>query len=231
MWTFTLKKDQIEVESTTKNYGAYQLVPNQVCEFCSYPQYTTDECPNHDSAYGFSRLYSMGVYDKTTDFDNDLLKAHIIGLKSWQFYGTPLGKALAVCIDNLWKELKNSDYLVPVPKLASEYKTDKRYGTKYNQVHVLAQVISVDTGIALNTDLNKLKEVSLRDAESAAERYEMVKGAYGVSPLANFTGKKIILVDDVATALATTSECSQVLKDAGAKEVNAIVAGRNVFSD
>jgi predicted amidophosphoribosyltransferase len=42
-------------------------------------------------------------------------------------------------------------------------------------------------------------------------------------------GKKIILVDDVATALATCSECSQTLLNAGAKEVNVVVAGRDLM--
>lgn len=231
MWTCTKKNNEIEVETPTKKYGAYKLLTGKVCEVCSYPNYTADECPYHEAAYGFDRLYAMGVYDKNSDYHEDLLKAHILGLKKWKFYGPPLGIALAICIDQNWVELKNSDYIIPVPKLVSEYKIDQEHNTKYNQAEVIAQAISMQTGIPMNTDLIKIDEVSLRDAESSYERYEMVQGSYGISPLANFTGKKIILVDDVATALATTSECSQVLINAGAKEVNVIVAGRNVFSD
>ncbi|MBU7044940.1 MAG: ComF family protein [Theionarchaea archaeon] len=59
------------------------------------------------------------------------------------------------------------------------------------------------------------------------ERRENVKGAFEVKYPNRFKGRKILLIDDVATTCATIDECARVLKNAGAQEVNALVLARD----
>lgn len=57
-------------------------------------------------------------------------------------------------------------------------------------------------------------------------RQQNIAGAFSVSNPANVKGKTFLLVDDIATTGSTIFQCAQILKDAGASEVFAIVIAR-----
>ena len=61
---------------------------------------------------------------------------------------------------------------------------------------------------------------------SAIERAENVKDAFAIKNPAEFTGKKVFLVDDVYTTGATMAECAKTLRAAGAKQVWGIAVAR-----
>ena len=61
---------------------------------------------------------------------------------------------------------------------------------------------------------------------SAEERWKNVEGLFTSSNMNFLKGKKILLVDDVMTTGATVNECSRVLMEAGAKEVQVLVLAR-----
>ena len=65
--------------------------------------------------------------------------------------------------------------------------------------------------------------------KSAEDRKKNVKGVYRPTDLASINGKEILLVDDIATTGATLNECARVLKQAGAKEVNAVTVARSRY--
>jgi predicted amidophosphoribosyltransferase len=51
-------------------------------------------------------------------------------------------------------------------------------------------------------------------------------GAFVVSQPARIRGRAVVLVDDVATTGATLEACARALRDAGAREVCAVVVAR-----
>jgi predicted amidophosphoribosyltransferase len=56
------------------------------------------------------------------------------------------------------------------------------------------------------------------------ERIKNIRGAFHCSD--DFTGKRVILVDDVMTSGASLAECARTLKLHGATEVTALVVAR-----
>ncbi len=60
------------------------------------------------------------------------------------------------------------------------------------------------------------------------ERLTNLKGAFVVAPLmaAKLRGQRILLIDDVMTSGATLNAAAQVLKQAGAAHVSALVFAR-----
>ena len=60
------------------------------------------------------------------------------------------------------------------------------------------------------------------------KRYENVKNAFSVSRFyrQRIAGKHIVIIDDVMTSGATTSQCAKVLRAAGAARVDVAVVAR-----
>jgi predicted amidophosphoribosyltransferase len=57
-------------------------------------------------------------------------------------------------------------------------------------------------------------------------RKSNIKKAFAVRDKSAVKNKVILLVDDIATTGSTIFECARALKDAGAKEIYAIVVAR-----
>ena len=115
------------------------------------------------------------------------------------------------------------DVLVPVPLHKSRLKE-----RGYNQSQLLAISIHKATGLPVFLDaLRKTKATPPQaDSMSVEERRLAVVGAFGCYN--NFTGRRVILIDDVATSGATLSACATALAAAGAKEVRALTLAREI---
>ncbi|MBQ7912510.1 MAG: ComF family protein [Clostridia bacterium] len=115
--------------------------------------------------------------------------------------------------------------LVPVPLHKS-----KRIERGYNQSERLAESIcerlqALGYSARVETDLlQKRKETAPQKQMTYRERMENVAGAYHVHKRKECKGKTILLIDDVLTTGATSSECAARLFGAGAKEVYFLVA-------
>lgn len=85
----------------------------------------------------------------------------------------------------------------------------------YNQAKLIAREISELTAVPLVTALKKPKrtEYDQKDLDFI-QRRENIKGAFAVSE--NISGKRVLLIDDIATTGATISEAAKVLKNSGA---------------
>ncbi|MGO9646358.1 MAG: ComF family protein [Candidatus Bathyarchaeia archaeon] len=226
VWKCCLNGNEIKVACRDQQYGSYKLLTKPYCMKCAFPGVNTSECRWHSDDYGFNRIHAMGKYISTESQEgwNDLLSKHIRGLKKYPGYSEPLGEAISLCIQNEFTELKQSDFLVPVPKHPKEMENN------YNQAETLTSVVSSILGIPAAGALIKVKPLKLM-LTSRSSRKESVKGAYAFSENVSLNGKCMILIDDVTTSGSTASECARVLVDAGAKTVNVVVAGRDVFVD
>lgn len=227
----TYEGDKIGVFLGQKKWGEYILLKEPYCLKCAYMGVPTENCIWHEYDYGFERIYAMGAYLKRRIIEErgeeDFLSSHILGLKQYPRYAEPLGLGMVECMKNRYLELMKSELIVPIPKFQTELKvaTDPK-GIKYNQAEELANIISSNISIPSLNVLKKTREQSMRSL-GEADRREVVKGLYGIGNSAGVRDKSILLVDDVSTSGATVSECAQVLRDAGAKTVNVLVAGRN----
>ncbi len=114
------------------------------------------------------------------------------------------------------KKIK-ADYIVYPPVNRSTYK--KR---GYNQSEILAKNLSKILKIPyISKALYKLRENEKQSLQKLETRFSNVRGVFDVSDKAKalIKGKNIIFTDDILTTGATASECSKMLKKAGAKTV------------
>ena len=97
----------------------------------------------------------------------------------------------------------------------------------YNQSHELANELSQTIKIpVISNNLVKIRKTKPQMKLSAKERQENLKGAFAIKNPAEFTGKKVFLVDDVYTTGATMAECAKTLRAAGAQQVWGIAVAR-----
>lgn len=108
-----------------------------------------------------------------------------------------------------------TDVVISVPP-------DPKRRTKrgFDSTGELAKVIA--SGLKLPYKHNIVRKIKSTPAQSTltrAQRLKNLKGAFAVSSTANLDGLSVLLVDDVFTTGATTSEISKLLKKKGAKYV------------
>ncbi len=140
----------------------------------------------------------------------------------------PLGKLITETFFN--SNLPLPDAIVPVPL----HRRRLRW-RGYNQSKLLAYYVAqnLTPGFAvpvLNNVLTRQKNTSPQmKIKNIARRKANARGAFFVSHPEKVKGKKILLIDDVATTGATLFECAASLKRAGAKEVFGLTIARQTF--
>ena len=99
----------------------------------------------------------------------------------------------------------------------------------YNQCQLLAAELSKISGLPLNADslIKRRPTETQAETDRLADRWANVAGAYGCPDTA-LNGRKVLLIDDVATSGATLNACAEALKTAGAVSVWALVLAREV---
>jgi len=206
--------------------GTYNILKEPYCHVCAMPSIETDKCSFHRDLYGFSRIYVMGVYYPRRLKTVDLLSNHILELKKDKRYAKPLGVALSIIIKRKYPEVCNADLLTAVPMSTEEYA--KR---GFNQALELANVIGRELNIKVEHVLYKTSNIKMK-YKKYEERKRLVRGLYQILHKVHryyLYGKHILLVDDIVTSGFTVSECSKVLKDAGAKRVDVIALARTAL--
>lgn len=158
-------------------------------------------------------------------------------LRSWGVYAGPLrqaihrlkyrrdiglGEALGLHLIELLERLKwQIDLIVPIPLSVA-----RQAERGYNQSALLARPISLAYRIPYKpAALHRIRDTESQVNLNLSERRKNVQGAFlGNTNLVS--GKRILLVDDVATSGATLDAGADGLLFAGAKEVYAITLAR-----
>jgi ComF family protein len=112
------------------------------------------------------------------------------------------------------------DAVVPVPLHRSRL---RRRG--FNQAELLARGVAAGLNAPFSDTLRAVRKTRDQVELSAADRRANVAGAFAVRERAR---GRILLVDDVFTTGATTSECAESLLAGGAQEVHAVSLCRTV---
>ena len=90
----------------------------------------------------------------------------------------------------------------------------------YRQSKILAQATAKEIGANAVQTLRKIKDnVAQSSLKKPQDRKDNVSNVYKAVAEENFSGKRILLIDDVITSGATLSECARTLKKAGAKSI------------
>jgi ComF family protein len=154
-------------------------------------------------------------------------------------YGGPLGEALrrlkyegrpdlATPLGDLLRRAARTgrlraDLVVPVPlhpaRLAER---------GYNQAALLAAAVARELGTPLEPRaLRRIRHTPQQARLDRAARLSNVAGAFVPGARGErVRGRRVVLVDDVATTGATLGACSDALRDAGASSVTSLVVAR-----
>lgn len=126
----------------------------------------------------------------------------------------------------VFADLDVKDWVIPLPLSAERLQT-----RGFNQAWELASALARQTQTRANPDAQLLLRVKHTLPQSQLKREARltnVKGAFQVDPLrvAELEGRRVVLVDDVMTSGASLFTAAQVLREAGAAHITAVVLAR-----
>ena len=105
--------------------------------------------------------------------------------------------------------------------------TQRKRERGYDQAELLARRVGELSGLPVAGTLEKARATAVQSqAGEDGARRDNVRGAYRVLPGAELAGKRVVLVDDVATSGATLAECAAALRGAGAASVTGLTLAR-----
>ncbi len=158
-----------------------------------------------------------------------LLQTLIIKMKGQRCEVTALqlGELLGYELERL-NQMNNVDLLTCVP---THWR--KKFSKGFQASEVLCDAVAKNTGIPAIRKLLKADRATQKQGMlSDFKRFENVKNAFSVSPFyrQRIAGKHIVIIDDVMTSGATTSQCAKVLRAEGAARVDVAVVARGAKS-
>jgi len=158
-----------------------------------------------------------------------LLQALVIKMKGQrcEITALQLGELLAYEVERLDK-IDDVDLLTCVP---THWR--KRFSKGFQASGLLSEAVTKITGIPSVPKMLKANRPTQKQGMlSDFKRFENVKNAFSVTPFyrKKVVGKHIVLIDDVMTSGATTSQCAKVLRAAGAARVDVAVVARGAKS-
>lgn len=128
---------------------------------------------------------------------------------------------LCAALDDERLRGRKFDLIVPVP-LHSTRQRERGF----NQASLLAELLSTRISIPCKSVLKRIRYTTTQTALDRAERMENLHNAFRLRRNADVRGLDVLLIDDVLTTGSTLSECTRVLKRAGAISVYAATAAR-----
>jgi ComF family protein len=97
----------------------------------------------------------------------------------------------------------------------------------FNQSELLAREICERVGLALDASLlRRVRDTAPQVSLDRRDRAANVRGAFAAAAPDRIEGRRVLLVDDLATTGATLEECARVLRRAGAASVAALTLAR-----
>ena len=193
----------------------------EVCRKCGHPwgpfAAVERRCPNcRNRRLHFERAVSVGRYKSS-------LKNLICGLKFGRepVFAVPLGFLMREALRR--HDLERAvEMLIPVP-----LHQRKQVERGFNQSELLAAQIGQRMGLPVCVEnLQRIRPTLSQTHFSRRQREDNVRSAFVVRRPQEILHRSVLLVDDVMTTGATTSECARTLYAAGAQRVIVLTAAR-----
>jgi competence protein ComFC len=158
----------------------------------------------------FDRAFSPCVYTGTV---KNLV--HEFKYSGKDYLGKPLGKLMNAFIRDYQLPIEHLDFIIPVPL----HKSRKRE-REFNQAEILSREIGWTFGKKVLIDtLIRIKPTKTQTELTFQERCQNVEKSFFITKPELIRDTNLMLVDDVLTTGATSSEAARCLKNAGAQKV------------
>ncbi len=158
----------------------------------------------------FDRAFSPCKYEGITK-----TLIHEFKYKNKEYIGLTLGKLMVEFIKEYGLPVSDLDFIIPVPL----HKTRLRE-REFNQAEILSKPLELAFGTpVMINNLTRNRYTKTQTGLENEKRFANVKGSFTVEDKTKVKGRNILLVDDVLTTSATSSEAAYALKDAGANIV------------
>ena len=204
-------------------FGLIDILEYQFCPVCGKRltgQNVCDKCADKTNLNG---IFSASFYA------NFVIKKSVARLK-YEPYLKNLSNTFADLIithfsllnNNHIRDILRDSILIPVP-----LSKDKRKIRNFNQAEEIAKELSDRLNLPMYFDvLSKIKSTPPQVGLPSWKRKENIKNAFACVNPGKTKSRKILLIDDVFTTGSTMEECARTLKEAGAREVFAVVVAR-----
>lgn len=171
-------------------------------------------------------LYLLGA---ATNYDENIRNIiHQFKYQYWTRLENIFEYILKIYLKNLQPEETLKRFLkkcliIPIPL----YK-DREKERGFNQAEILGKIISQILSVPMeNRILARIKETqSQAKLKNWEQRKENLNKSFEIKNLEKIKGINIILVDDVYTSGATINEAAKILRNAGAKQIIALVIAK-----
>ncbi|MCX5703895.1 MAG: ComF family protein [Candidatus Omnitrophica bacterium] len=158
----------------------------------------------------FDRAFSPCVYDGVV---KELI--HEFKYKGKDYLGPLLSRLMIDFIKEYNLPMDCLDFIIPIPLHKARLRE-----REFNQAEILAKAIAKEFNKHAPSDLLlRHRHTKTQTELETDQRLCNVQGSFAVTRLEDIIGKNILLVDDVLTTGATSSEAALTLKDAGANIV------------
>lgn len=195
-------------------FEALPHVGRPVCARCGMPTafetFVCDACKGVD--FGFESARAPLRYEGVGE--------EVVHALKYRGYTRVVERLAAPLMLGVLDPGERFDAVVPVPLHRSRL---RRRG--FNQAELLARGVAAGLNTPVSDKLRSVRRTRDQVDLSAAERRANVEGAFAVRERVR---GRILLVDDVFTTGATTSECAETLLRGGAEEVHAVSLCRTV---
>lgn len=128
-------------------------------------------------------------------------------------YAKSFGTLMSQCVVDHWSVQADAVTWAPLSE-------KRRRQRGYDQGALLAREVGERLNLPVVSTLEKVRHTGPQSRlKTDSARRANALGAYQVRPEGQFSGLRLILVDDVVTSGATLGECCRVLLTGGAKEI------------
>ena len=182
--------------------------PKGKCPHCGGETDNAGFCESCLKQFAFESVCSAFPYETVRT------AIHLYKYDGGKEIGKGLGELMADYILQVHEELLvQTDVILGVPL---HKKKEKQRG--FNQTHILCEIISEKTRLPFQKDgLERKRETIAQSTLTPEERKTNLKDAFVVT--GDFSGKRVLLVDDIFTTGATCNECAKELYRSGASSV------------